>query len=130
MARLPKSIIKKYGITKKAWSVFRGQRKGRKKGKRTTKRSGRKTGRRSFFSTNTVFKFLRLTALLAPAAGRMMEPRPPDYKIKAIIEDYTGYSINAGDFQWSRLSRGWMPYLVSVVVTNGIQKLSGIIRRL
>ena len=25
MARLPKSIIKKYGITKKAWAVFRGQ---------------------------------------------------------------------------------------------------------
>lgn len=25
MAKLPKSIIKKYGITKKAWSVFRGK---------------------------------------------------------------------------------------------------------
>jgi hypothetical protein len=27
MAKLPKSIIKKYGITKKAWSVFRGTNK-------------------------------------------------------------------------------------------------------
>ena len=35
MARLPKSIIKKYGITKKAWSVF--------KGKKTTKRKVRGT---------------------------------------------------------------------------------------
>lgn len=26
MARLPKSIIKKYGITRKAWAVFRGTR--------------------------------------------------------------------------------------------------------
>lgn len=26
MARLPKSIIKKYGITKKAWEVYRGKR--------------------------------------------------------------------------------------------------------
>jgi hypothetical protein len=27
MAKLPKSLIKKYGISKKAWSVFRGQKK-------------------------------------------------------------------------------------------------------
>ena len=27
MAKLPKSIIKKYGISKKAWSVFRGTKK-------------------------------------------------------------------------------------------------------
>jgi len=27
MAKLPKSIIKKYGISKKAWQVFRGQKK-------------------------------------------------------------------------------------------------------
>lgn len=33
MAKLPKSIIKKYGITKKAWSVFRGT-------KTKTKKSG------------------------------------------------------------------------------------------
>lgn len=30
MAKLPKSIIKKYGISKKAWSVFRGQKKSRR----------------------------------------------------------------------------------------------------
>jgi uncharacterized membrane protein YeaQ/YmgE (transglycosylase-associated protein family) len=30
MAKLPKSIIQKYGITKKAWSVFRGERRTKK----------------------------------------------------------------------------------------------------
>ena len=30
MAKLPKSIIKKYGITKKAWAVFRGQKSTRR----------------------------------------------------------------------------------------------------
>ena len=30
MAKLPKSIIKKYGISKKAWAVFRGQRSSSK----------------------------------------------------------------------------------------------------
>lgn len=30
MAKLPKALIKKYGISKKAWAVFRGQRTTRK----------------------------------------------------------------------------------------------------
>lgn len=44
MAKLPKSIIKKYGISKKAWAVYRGKKKtagGRKvaKKRRTSRRS-------------------------------------------------------------------------------------------
>jgi hypothetical protein len=34
MARLPKSIIKKYGISRRAWAVFRGSKKSKR---RTTK---------------------------------------------------------------------------------------------
>lgn len=46
MAKLPKSIIKKYGISKKAWSVFRGQR-GTTMAKRKRSRGGsRKSSRR------------------------------------------------------------------------------------
>lgn len=33
MAKLPKSLIKKYGISKKAWSVFRGQKTNKTKNK-------------------------------------------------------------------------------------------------
>lgn len=46
MAKLPKSIIAKYGITKKAWAVFRGRKKGgghtmaKKKNKGSKNRSG------------------------------------------------------------------------------------------
>lgn len=45
MAKLPKSLIKKYGISKKAWSVFRGQSNSNK---RRTKQMAkkRKSGRR------------------------------------------------------------------------------------
>jgi len=55
MAKLPKSIIKKYGISKKAWAVFRGQKASRSRSpkrsktryytmakRRTHKRSGNK----------------------------------------------------------------------------------------
>lgn len=49
---LPRSIIKKYGITKKAWRVFRGRKKGgrsksaAKKTKRRVSRTAKKKRRR------------------------------------------------------------------------------------
>jgi len=50
---LPKSIIKQYGITKKAWSVYRGRKKSSSRSskvtgkvKRRTKSLARRRGRR------------------------------------------------------------------------------------
>lgn len=40
MAKLPKSIIKKYGISKKAWSVFRGKKSKKARGPTMAKRRG------------------------------------------------------------------------------------------
>ena len=47
--KLPKELIKKYGISKKAWAVFRGRNKGRrvKKVRRTTRRAARKSSPRA-----------------------------------------------------------------------------------
>jgi len=43
MAKLPKNLIKKYGISKKAWAVFRGQ-------KATTTKKGRvKMAKKRYF---------------------------------------------------------------------------------
>lgn len=56
MAKLPKSIIKKYGISKKAWSVFRGH---KSKSKRRNTMGKRKSYRRSGGSSG-----LNLTSLL------------------------------------------------------------------
>lgn len=50
MASLPKSIIKKYGITKKAWSVFRGSKSPKRvttmarKSRKTHSRKGNTSG--------------------------------------------------------------------------------------
>lgn len=50
MAGLPRSIIKKYGVSKKAWAVYRGNKSGSTRSA-TTRRSGsmakKKGGRRS-----------------------------------------------------------------------------------
>jgi len=45
MAKLPKSIIKKYGISKKAWEIFRGHKTGtRGKTKMARKHKGKRSG--------------------------------------------------------------------------------------
>jgi hypothetical protein len=45
MAGLPKSIIKKYGMTKKAWAVFRGKGGGKKAAKRRRAKPKKHTAR-------------------------------------------------------------------------------------
>ena len=47
--RLPKSIIKKYGITKKAWAVFKGKKTTTRRVNKVAKRRRTRTRTRSFF---------------------------------------------------------------------------------
>ena len=53
MAGLPRSIIKKYGVSKKAWSVFRGMKtitpvkRGLKMARRTRRMSFKRFGRKA-----------------------------------------------------------------------------------
>lgn len=48
MAKLPKAIIKKYGITKKAWQVFRGVKKQTRKTIQVKTTMARRRGFRGF----------------------------------------------------------------------------------
>lgn len=129
MPGLPKSYITKYGITKKAWREYRASKKGGKskaKKSRATKPKGgkRKVGRRSFLSPSTLFKFIRIGALAAPAVAR--------YKRFGVAEALKGFSGVGTDnkFRWATLAEMWVPYLATCLVTHGIGKLNGIIRRL
>jgi len=139
MARLPKSIIKKYGITKKAWSVFRGRRKSRPKKVKTKRRSVRKLVRRyrrkrrgggGKSLTRTVFKWVRIGALVAPGAARVMQHGFTEQAVVDAIHDYTGYHIKHRNFDLSRLMIGWGPYLGACLATYGIPKIVSIMRRL
>jgi hypothetical protein len=139
MARLPKSLIKKYGISKKAWSIFKRRRKSpsrtrkaspsrRRGGRKTMARRKKRRGGKSI--TQQAFKWIRVGALVAPAVSRALDSTAPKEKIERIFEDYTGYNVNDRTFKWESLARGWMPYVASVLVTKGVQKISGILRRL
>ena len=149
---LPKKYIKKWGITKKAWREYhaaqarkakhigcsksrtrKSKTTRRKNPKRRVRRTGRRRKRRGGKSiARTVMKWLRIGALVAPAAAAAIDPkwpRPKD-KLHVIIYRYTGYDMSTGRWNPAALSQGWGPYIVTCLLTYGIPKLSGIIRKL
>jgi hypothetical protein len=100
MARLPKSIIKKYGISKKAWSVFRGS-KGSSK-KKTKSRGYSMAKKRRFGGKKNGKGFLgkALNILVGAGVAALYEvfisPRIPLARnIKNIIEMVVGIIVMA-----------------------------------
>lgn len=83
------------------------------------------------FNTQSIFKFVRIGALVLPAAHQIMS-HPGDTKgaLNGISQDYFGVDLNTGLFKWDRLARGWMPFIGAMVTTWGIPKIGSILRRL
>jgi len=136
---LPKSIIKKYGISKKAWSVYRGRKRKTsrtRKRKNPTRRKGvrrmaRRKRRRSGKSiTQQAFKWIRVGALVAPEVAEIMQYGLTRGAMRTIISNKTGFNIDTKTWDASQLLKGWGPYLGAVIATYGIPKLAGILRRL
>lgn len=121
MARLPKSIIEKYGITKKAWAVFRGQKKrGGKRGgvksmaRRRVRYVARRVRRRPGL-TIPVAPIMGFTAAMYPIAELAING---DYK-GAITEAslrFTGYDPYTGSFAAYKLKEGLLPILMGFLV--------------
>jgi hypothetical protein len=145
MPGLPKSIIKKHGITKKAWSVYRATlRKYRRKGKtraRNTRRASnpkkvkrrmvrRKKRRGGKNLQATVFKWLRIGSIFAPEIARALNKKSGAEIAYNFVYEKTGYNMDDGTFEFGRLLKGWGPFIATSLVTYGIPKLIGIIRRL
>jgi len=116
------------------------------KGSRKTKsksRSGNKTRRgislprrkrRSYgFGVRSLMKFARLGALAAPAIGvALKKDLSGENKVALALRYYTGYDINDPNrgVQLAELKKGWLPYILTSIITYGISKINGIIRRL
>ena len=153
---LPKSYIKRWGISKLAWKKFRAgaltkgirtrtkaikrrirrtrrsRNPARKRGvRRMVRRYRRKRRRGGKSMTRTVFKLIRLGALATPALGVAMDKtHSPQWKLDYGVSIYTGFSMLDGKMHWDRLLRGWGPYIGACLTTYGIPKLANIIRRL
>lgn len=89
--------------------------------KKPTKRRG--------FSTSSIYKYIRIAALAAPAAAIAVGGDSPRTKLVRGLEAYTGFNIDGGKFYPEALLRGWGPFVASIVTTYGIPKLAGMIRR-
>lgn len=123
MPGLPKKYAK-MGF-KKGWKAYKASKK-KTKSKSSPKKTKkvRKIGK-SFLSTNTIFKFIRLGALIAPAYQTAKQ-----YGIVGAFTDYAGWNENKNAFDMATLKKAWMPFVMATLVTYGVQKLGGIIRRL
>ena len=131
----PKSAKRRAHLAKIRKKIKKGT--SIKKSRKTTKKrkvsrvARKKRRRRSGFSTASMFKYLRLAALLAPAAHSALRPGvSAKDKVADAIEKYSGYNLGNNTFSWAKLGSGWLPIIATSLVTVGVSKINGIIRRL
>lgn len=87
--------------------------------------------RPSFLSTNSLFKYIRVGALAAPAISDVLTYKGDLHQMgNHLVWHYTGYNMDAAAFQWDGLIQGWTPFLTTMLITKGIQKISGMISRI
>ena len=134
--RVFKHAIKKLGrtrrrVSKKGKVYYTKPKKSNPKRRKTRMVRRRKRRRGGKSMTKTAFKMIRLGALAANPVYQMMRTdRTNEQKIDNIFSGFTGFSVLQGNFVWSRLASGWMPYIIACAATYGIPKLTSIIRRL
>ena len=127
MARkgLPKSIIKKYGISKKAWAVFRGRKSSKSSNPRPEKARKVKNVARRKYSRKRKRRSRGMTIPLAPVIG-LIGPMAPRIIPSLIRGDfggalhearniYTGFDEH-GNFHFEWLMQGIMPLIGGLLV--------------
>lgn len=112
---------------KKGWKAYKASKKKKKTSpKKSTKKVNSKVGKRSFLSTSTIFKFLRLGSLIAPGIGEYNRTK----KIDEAFMAYSGWVPGYNRFDKATFLRMWTPFIMTNLITFGVQKLNGIIRGL
>ena len=131
---LPRDIIKQYGVSKKAWEVFRsrkGSQKVSRKGRCKVARSrairvysggSRRAVRRRSQTTMPIAVVGGLAAgLITPAQFAMAG----DFNSagRLLVSSYTGYDMGTGQFNMANLRMGLAPLLVGFLVHTAASKL-------
>jgi len=99
--------------------------------KRSNPKGGNRRMGKSTFNMNKIYGGVRKVALFAPAVARAMEPgQTPEWKIKAAIQDYTGWSFWSNDWKLERAATGWMPFIFATVITAVVPKISRFVKGL
>ena len=138
MVGLPSSIIKKYGVTKRAWQVFRGRKTRRPKPRsvkvmarrRYSRRPTRRARVRSWIRRRGRGKRKISIAVVGGLAGTALTPNVGhgagtigylqagqlDYALGNIVENLTGYDMQSGQWRMESLVRGITPLAAGVAV--------------
>lgn len=100
MAKLPKSLIKKYGISKKAWAVFRSGRKSSSKSKTARYNPMKRKSKKGYRKGKAGLLNKALNILLGAAVAGVYEvfisPRIPLARnVKNILEMIVGLVVAA-----------------------------------
>lgn len=99
--------------------------------KRGYPKMGKKNRKRGKNLQATLFRLIRLGALVAPAAYTALEHKDDMYwAVEHGVYRYTGWSGARGKWEPKGLLEGWGPFLGACLATYGIPKLVSFIRRL
>lgn len=135
MAGLPAAIIKKYGVTKKAWAVFRGRHPNKARKVKTNKGSDRVVRRRYskkvHHRSNTTVPIAVvggfLAGLIEPA--QLIQQGQFQAAGESVVRSYTGYDIASGSFNAQYLWKGFAPLFLGFIV-HGLASKLGVNRAL
>jgi len=120
-------------LTKSRSTRTRTTRKRTKR--RKTNLTRKKRGRRGKSLVQTAYKLIPTLALAAPAAGIAMSGATGKQKVGMFVRAYTGYSppnmgLGTTGFSLSHAGEGWLPFIGSILIVKGAQKLRGLIGRI
>jgi len=128
---LPSGIVKRYGISKDAWKVFRDRNKKTYKGRGPSKTSVKKVSRRYRRKrrrrrTRTI-PVLPIAGFAAStnAWGAWGNFAAGDFGsgLEKVFAGWTGYSFKQGDFDFARMAHGLLPIALGVLVHKGLNFL-------
>lgn len=125
---LPRSFIKRYGVTKKAWREYRKTLKSRRT---TSDKRGRKlTRRRTRRKTRRKKRTIPLIPILSVAGPIVYEAKrawDAGWGVEGVIDNisqiYTGFSFVNQTFDINRLKNGLVPALVGIAAHKALNML-------
>jgi len=91
----------------------------------------KKRRRRSGFNYQSIFKLIKIGALVGPAIGEALRWKDqPEEILPQGLRLYTGYYYPRGEFRVEWLMQGWTPFIVASIMGAIVPKITGLIRRL
>ncbi len=87
-----------------------------------------KNKKRRGFSSQTLYKYIRLIGIGAPAISGVIQHGFTMQAANTAVKGWTGVDLTTGQFNLADLAAGWTPALATVGVTYGVPKIAGLIR--